>query len=184
MQACVRAPYDTVNLLVWIQNNLPLVFSNKVCVYSSRVCDKMAWSQCDSWTWGRMCIKRQPHCEQVECNEIDVYTIRSNRKYNTQGRRHREINGIHSSYKLKMQLQESNNMFYNVHTDKCEHFGWSLTNDGRSRVHTKKDVATSKWSPMKVSGSICTHTRITKHNFYQTTHFSHTKGTLDFLFYF
>lgn len=49
-----------------------------------------------------------------------------------------------------MQLQQSNNMFYNMHTDKCEHFGRSLNKDGRSRVYTKKDVDTSKWSPMKV----------------------------------
>lgn len=42
-----------------------------------------------------------------------------------------------------MQLQQSNNMFYKVHTDKCEHFG-------RSHVYTKKDIDMSKWSPMKV----------------------------------
>lgn len=73
MQACVHAPYDTVNLLVWIQNYFPWAFSNKVCVSSSHVCDKMAWSQCDSWTWGKTCIKHQPHHEHLNAMKL-MYT--------------------------------------------------------------------------------------------------------------
>lgn len=47
-----------------------------------------------------------------------------------------------------MQLQQSNNVFYNVHTDKGAYFGWGLNKD------TKKDIYTSGalWS--------CRYTRV------------------------
>jgi hypothetical protein len=49
-----------------------------------------------------------------------------------------------------MQLQQSNNVFYNAHSDKHGHFGWSLNKNGRGQVHTNKDSGKSNQSPRKV----------------------------------
>lgn len=65
-----------------------------------------------------------------------------------------------------MQLQQRNNVFYNVHTDKCKHFGWSLKKDTK-----KGHIQVESYESIGIQG---THTWIATHNFYKTTHSSRT----------